>query len=98
MDVIKESGQGKHFLTYKIIGGILDFRFFLGESNPGKVVEQLNFYSGGATIPPFWSLGFHQSRWGYQNITYLTEVIENYKKYNIPLDGIWSDIDYMLEL
>jgi hypothetical protein len=47
MDVFKESAQGRHYLTYKIIGGILDFRFFVGERNPGKVVERLHFYSGG---------------------------------------------------
>jgi len=30
MDVIKSTVGGKHFVTYKVIGGILDFRFFLG--------------------------------------------------------------------
>lgn len=30
MDVIKSTAGGKHFVTYKVIGGILDFRFFLG--------------------------------------------------------------------
>jgi alpha-glucosidase (family GH31 glycosyl hydrolase) len=30
MDVIRQTANGKVFLTYKVIGGIFDFRFFLG--------------------------------------------------------------------
>ena len=48
-------------------------------------------------IPPFWSLGYHQSRWGYKNITYLLNTIESFKKNDLPLDTIWSDIDYMID-
>jgi alpha-glucosidase (family GH31 glycosyl hydrolase) len=75
MDVFKETTGSKHYLVYKVIGGIFDFRFFLSEQSPEATVEKFNFYSGQAPIPPFWSLGFHQSRWGYQNISFLTDVI-----------------------
>lgn len=30
MDVIKSKDGSRHYITYKIIGGIFDFRFFLG--------------------------------------------------------------------
>ena len=33
MDIIKSTINSKHFVTYKVIGGILDFRFFLGVQN-----------------------------------------------------------------
>jgi hypothetical protein len=33
MDVIKQSKDNKNYLTYKAIGGIFDFRFFLGEQS-----------------------------------------------------------------
>ena len=39
----------------------------------------------------------HQSRWGYKNITYLENVLDSYQKNNLPLDTIWSDIDYMID-
>jgi len=45
-------------------------------------------------IPPFWSLGYHQSRWGYENITVIQDVIKNFKDKDIPLDTIWNDMDY----
>jgi len=37
----------------------------------------------------------HQSRWGYKNITYLENVLDSYRKNNLPLDTIVSDIDYL---
>lgn len=48
-----------------------------------------------AHIPPFWSLGFHQCRWGYPDVSKLESVLSKYESNGIPLDSIWSDIDYM---
>lgn len=71
MDVIKQYKDNKTFLIYKVIGGILDFRFFLGEQNPDQTVKKFQAYAGRSAMPPFWSLGFHQSRYGYKNVTAL---------------------------
>lgn len=35
------------------------------------------------------------SRWGYKNWTELADVVENFKNYGIPLETVWTDIDYM---
>lgn len=97
MDYIKATVDNKHYITFKTIGGILDFRFFLGEQSPETTVEKLNLYSGRAAIPPFWGFGFHQCKYGYKDITYLEDVVSNYEKYGLPLDTIWTDIDYMID-
>ena len=97
MDVIKEKKNGKIILTYKVIGGIFDFRFFMNEQTPFMLLYRFTEYLGKSAVPPFWALGFHQSRWGYQNVSMLEDVLANYKKHGLPLDGIWSDIDYMLD-
>ena len=34
LDYLIETEGNKQFITIKVIGGILDFRFFLGEQNP----------------------------------------------------------------
>ena len=34
LDVIKQTKEDKHYFIIKTIGGIFDFRFFLGEQSP----------------------------------------------------------------
>ena len=41
-------------------------------------------------------MGYHQSRWGYDNIQSLQNVILNFQKNDLPLDTLWSDLDYMI--
>ena len=45
-------------------------------------------------LPPP-STGWHQSKWGYKTLQNLEDVVGNYSAAGIPLDTIWSDIDFM---
>jgi len=93
MDVIVNTDTT---LTYKMVGGVIDLIFFIGDKNPETVVKAYHNYLGGFTMMPFWSLGYHQSKWGYMNHGIMESVVRKYIENDIPLDVIWSDIDYMV--
>lgn len=48
-------------VTFRTIGGVLDFYWFTGPS-PGEVVQQYVELVGKPAMPPYWSLGFHLCR------------------------------------
>ncbi|KAK5994888.1 putative alpha/beta-glucosidase agdC [Cladobotryum mycophilum] len=95
MDImINKDANGKQYLEYNTIGGVLDFYFVAGPS-PIEVAQQYGQLVGLPALQPYWGLGFHQCRYGYQDIFDVAEVVQNYTLANIPLETMWSDIDYM---
>ena len=41
----------------------------------------------------YWTFGFHQARWGYENISVVQDVVDGYSDANIPLECLWNDLD-----
>lgn len=85
---------GSNFVGFRTSGGIIDYYAFIGPE-PEDVINQYHQLIGYPTLVPYWSLGWHQCRWGYKDLTTLKGIVNSYMTYNIPLDVIWSDIDYM---
>ncbi|KAJ6115282.1 hypothetical protein N7486_001060 [Penicillium sp. IBT 16267x] len=95
MDVkIDRVSLGRQNLEYNIIGGILDLYFFAGP-DPTHVAKQYADLVGRPAMVPYWSLGFHQCRFSYRDWFEVAEVIANYSSAGIPLETMWTDIDYM---
>ncbi|XP_065063012.1 lysosomal alpha-glucosidase-like [Rhopilema esculentum] len=86
--------QPKPAITFRTVGGILDFFFFMGPT-PNDVIQQYTDLVGKPIVPPYWSLGFHLCRWGYGTIERMQEVDKNMADNKIPLDTQWNDIEYM---
>ncbi|TDZ14381.1 putative alpha/beta-glucosidase agdC [Colletotrichum orbiculare MAFF 240422] len=87
----EESGQ---YLQYNTLGGVLDFYFVSGPS-PVEVTRQYAEIAGLPAMIPYWGLGFHQCRYGYRDVFDVAEVVYNYSIAEIPLETMWTDIDYM---
>ncbi|OWA52227.1 putative maltase-glucoamylase 2 [Hypsibius exemplaris] len=81
-------------LTLKNIGGILDFYFILGD-NAEDVTQKYTGLIGRSFLPPYWALGFQLSRWGYNSIGKLRQIINRNRAAGIPQDVQTLDIDYM---
>jgi alpha-glucosidase len=81
MDVITTEGR----ITYKVIGGVLDFYFFVPKSGkPNDVSIAYTDLIGKPMMPAHWMLGWHHCRYGYPNIDAVETVVKRYKEANIP--------------
>jgi alpha-glucosidase len=95
MDVrLDQEDYGPHILEYITSGGVLDLYFLAGPS-PVAVSRQYAAIAGRPAMIPYWALGFHQCKFGYQDWFQVAEVVLNYSRADIPLETMWTDIDYM---
>ncbi|OXB62287.1 hypothetical protein ASZ78_012335 [Callipepla squamata] len=83
-------------VTYRTIGGILDFYILLGNT-PEQVVQEYLQFVGLPMMPSYWSLGFQLSRWNYGSLDEVKAVVERNRQIGIPYDVQFTDIDYMEE-
>ncbi|KAH6853911.1 glycoside hydrolase family 31 protein [Chaetomium sp. MPI-CAGE-AT-0009] len=82
-------------ITWRALGGSIDLYFYSG---PGAAEVMSSYQQSTTGLPAmqqYWTLGFHQCRWGYDSWAAMQEVVDNFAKFEIPLETIWSDIDYM---
>lgn len=93
MDVYIDN-KGGQYLEYNIIGGVLDFYFIAGPS-PRDVAVQYAEITQTPLMTPYWGLGYHQCKYGYRDVYEVAAVVANYSTNNIPLETMWTDIDYM---
>ncbi|KAI1850918.1 hypothetical protein JX265_007243 [Neoarthrinium moseri] len=82
-------------VTWRALGGSIDLYFYEGPNQDAITKSYQNSVIGLPAFQQWWTFGFHQCRWGYNNWTQLQEVIDNFEKFEIPLETIWTDIDYM---
>lgn len=81
-----------YFYTAK--DGNLDYYFMAG-GDLKDIIGCYTYLTGTTPLPQMWTLGFQQSRWGYENADDMNYIVENYRAKQIPLDVIHFDIDYM---
>ncbi|CAI4212774.1 unnamed protein product [Parascedosporium putredinis] len=94
MDILIDDANGEQSLEYNILGGVLDFYFVAGPS-PREVAVQYAEITKLPLMIPYWGLGFHQCRYGYRDVYEVAAVVANYSSHDIPLETMWTDIDYM---
>jgi alpha-glucosidase (family GH31 glycosyl hydrolase) len=90
----------KYYYDVNLVGGDIELKVFLG-ATPEQAIQKYHHHIGGFQVPPFWAMGYHQCRWGYNNIKEVYEVncfikvLNKFEQNDIPLEAFWLDIDYM---
>ena len=82
-NTIEMDFSGGNDRYYVIFGSIEDIYLSYGK------------ITGFPNLPPVWSLGFHQSRWGYMTSSQIEEIANGFIDNDFPVSAIHMDIDYM---
>ncbi|PYH46410.1 putative alpha-glucosidase [Aspergillus saccharolyticus JOP 1030-1] len=95
MDIkINRTKDGQQYLEYNTLGGVFDFYFFTAPTPKEASIEYAKVV-GLPAMQSYWTLGLHQCRYGYRDVYNVAEVVYNYSQAEIPLETMWTDIDYM---
>jgi len=90
MDVVTSTAQ----VQFRMIGGVMDWYVFAGPVHE-LVIQQYHAVIGRPHLPPYWSLGWHQCKYGWKTLAEVEGVVASYAAAQIPLDTVWADIDFM---
>ena len=76
------------------VGHCSDYYFLYRDGTQDGVIACVRDLTGKATMFPLWTLGYWQCRERYKSPDELCDVLDKYRKLEIPLDGIVQDWQY----
>ncbi|GAB6019833.1 hypothetical protein CHUAL_001373 [Chamberlinius hualienensis] len=79
-------------ITYRSIGGVLDFFIFLGPT-PENVAQQYQSLIGFSYLPSYWYLGYTLSRYGYKSTNEIRNITQHMIDNEVPYDVQVTDLD-----
>jgi alpha-glucosidase len=82
------------YAAFAAEGGEANYYFIWGPSIK-KILGRYADLTGHMPLPPMWALGNQQSRWSYYPESMAEQVVNEYRKRDLPLDVLHLDIDYM---
>ncbi len=81
-------------LTITVHGDSTDL-YTMSAKSASQCFQAFRQMIGKPYMPPKWAFGYFQSRWGYKCQQDLLDVQKQFGDNQIPLEGIYVDIDYM---
>ena len=90
---IKTENNNSKNISWFMEGGIIDL-YITSDSIYYRNHKKLAEITGYAIMPPLWSLGYHQCRWGYKNDEDVINTEKKFNELNIPFDCFWFDIEH----
>lgn len=86
--------QNTGVLTLGANAGEINYYVMVGPE-PWRIANTYRRLIGYAPLPPRWTLGYHQSRYGYTSELEILQIAQTFRQLNIPCDAIYFDINYM---
>lgn len=86
--------EAEEYYYFNAVGGNLDYYYIAG-SSIADVLRSYTALTGRYPLPQRWTLGYHQSRWGYITQGDVAYIADGMRTNGIPCDSIHLDIDYM---
>lgn len=86
--------ESEDYFWFGSDGGDLDYYYIAG-GDIAQVLSGYTYLTGTCPLPQKWTLGYHQSRWGYMTQEDMEAIAAGMRDNDIPCDAIHFDIDYM---
>lgn len=90
IDDDKTGSKRSHWISES---GVIDV-FFIPGPSPKEVYRQYAKLTGTVSLPPMFSLGYHQCRWNYKDEQDVYQVHGMFEKLDYPYDVLWLDIEH----
>lgn len=87
---LRPSSSGTTYQTESL--NPVAYYFVGGDGSMASVLEHYTALTGHQPLPPYWSLGYISSRYGYQSEIEARSVISKIKAARLPLDGLVLDL------
>ncbi len=81
-------------LAYDAPGGDADVYVF-GPGDPATLTAEFVRLTGHQPLPPAWTLGFLQSRFGYESFDHVHGVLERFEAEQLPVHGVIFDVQWL---
>ncbi len=86
--------ESEEYFYFGAAAGNIDYYYIAG-ATISEVVSGYTYLTGTCPLPQKWTLGYHQSRFGYICQEDIEAVAVGMRENDIPCDAIHFDIDYM---
>ena len=80
-------------IQYRTPGGELTYYVVAAPHIPAQL-RHYTWLTGRQPMPPKWSLGYIQSKFGYENEKQVRGVVDTLRRKNVPVDAVIIDLDW----
>jgi alpha-glucosidase len=76
-------------ITWRTLGGNIDLYFYSGPTQEKVTKAYQTSTVGLPAMQQYFTFGYHQCKWGYENWTEVQDVVHSFARSGIPLETIW---------